>query len=83
MKTYEYTVFGEANRHVFASAYVPDSTWWLAEDAAEDFYNNRDGWECKWPIRFDIYNGEKWLGAHEVHLEMKPSFTAFDIVEAA
>ncbi|TGQ19272.1 hypothetical protein [Mesorhizobium sp. M00.F.Ca.ET.217.01.1.1] len=80
--TYEYTFDKEEERYEFDSNFVPDSHW-VFEDAAEDFYHNHDGWECGWPIRFDVYHGDRWLGTKEVHMEMEPRFRAFDILEAA
>lgn len=79
---YEYTVDKDDYRYEFDSRFTPQS-YWVFEDAGEDFYNNHDGWECKWPMRFDVYHNDKWLGAKEVHIDMVPSFTCFDILEAA
>lgn len=79
--TYEYTVGQDEERYEFHSKFVPES-YWVFEDAVEDFYHNHDGWECKWPMRFDAYHEGKWLGAKEVHMEMEPRFTGFDILEA-
>lgn len=51
----------------------------LAEEMAEDYYDNHDGWEWKdWP--YDIYiwdEDEKYLGASTVHMEYKPHFYAY------
>jgi hypothetical protein len=81
MNTYEYTVDKDEARYEFKSKFVPES-YWVFEDAAEDFYHEHDGWECGWPMRFDVYNEGRWLGARDVHMEMEPNFTAFDIVSA-
>lgn len=81
-RIYQYTVAKDSERYDFDSKFVPES-YWLFEDAADDFYNNHDGWECSWPMRFDLYDADKWLGAREVHMDMAPQFTVFDIVEAA
>lgn len=50
---------------------------WAAEDAAEDYHGNRDGWECEWPLTFKLRdeNGRD-LGAWEVAMEVVPSFSA-------
>lgn len=50
---------------------------WTAEDAAEDYHSNHDGWEYKWPLTFRIRdeNGRD-LGEWEVSMEMVPSFSA-------
>lgn len=51
----------------------------LAEEMAEDYYDNHDGWEWKeWP--YDIYIWDEsgnYLGASTVHLEYQPHFYAY------
>lgn len=48
---------------------------WIAEKAAEDFYNDSDGWEDSWPLIFTIFTKDgKELGKFSVHLEFDPVF---------
>jgi len=49
----------------------------LAEEAAEDFYNNHDGWECDWPIEFRITIGDNSSNLIKVELDSCPIFTSF------
>ena len=64
--------------------YTVESTWdkeeleYVAEDCAEDFHSNHDGWDNDWPIEFVIADeaGEV-LGTFNVHMEARPEFSAF------
>lgn len=59
-----------------------ESTWtsedpaYIAEDAAEDFHSEHDGWECKWPLTFDIFDGPTHLGRFQIEREYNPEFSA-------
>lgn len=73
---YEYSVEPHDERYAFESKFTPDSKHWLAEDAAEDFFHNHDGWECKWPMVFNVYDDDKHLGRYSVDVEHQPHFSA-------
>lgn len=75
--TYEYAIENEEDKYTFESAL--DNSSWVAEDAAEDFYNNHDGWEATWPIEFSIFSGEKFVGTFSVDCEAVPHFMAYPI----
>lgn len=45
----------------------------LAEDAANDFYHNHDGWKDKWPLTFCVLFEGEWI-MHKVDREMEPNF---------
>lgn len=49
----------------------------VAEDAAEDYYYNCDGWEDTWPLTFFIFdeNG-KDVGVFDIEKECSPIFCA-------
>lgn len=49
-----------------------------AVDAGEDYYNNHDGWEARWPLTFAIYESESGpeVGRFVVEMEAVPQFTA-------
>jgi hypothetical protein len=47
-------------------------------DAVEDYYNNHDGWEARWPKTFAIYETEDGpeVGRFTVSMEAVPQFDA-------
>lgn len=50
-------------------------------DAAEDYWNNHDGWESGWPLDFAIYESEdgQELGVFKVEMETVPEFSAREL----
>lgn len=79
MAIYTYTVWDDDERYEFVTNGSVDweiGRLWVAESAAEDFYDNHDGWESSWPIELALYNGETALGRYSVGLEHRPSFYA-------
>lgn len=83
---YQYSVYEKApeeNRYTIKSARLYDlnDSWdieLVAQDAADDFYFEHDGWEVKsWPIIFHIWApDDRYLGEFSVDMEMLPHFTA-------
>jgi hypothetical protein len=56
-----------------------DDIDYIAEECAEDFYHNHDGWEHQWPKTFFIFDeSENLLGTFEIHLEHQPTFRAYE-----
>ncbi len=55
----------------------------LAEQMADDYCNNHDGWELKnWPYVFYIWDeNEKYMGAVEVDMEYLPSYRGMIVKE--
>lgn len=51
---------------------------YLAQEAAQDYHNNRDGWESKWPLEFVLYKTKEGpeFARMFVELEYEPSFYA-------
>lgn len=51
---------------------------YLAEEAAEDFFYNHDGWECKdWPRNFYFWDSnEDYIGMVSIEQEARPVFLA-------
>ena len=56
---------------------------WLAEEIADDFHKNHDGWECtSWNdvssamVFFVFDENKKFLFANAVYLKFEPSFSA-------
>ncbi|MDI6637075.1 hypothetical protein [Pantoea dispersa] len=48
----------------------------IAQEAAEDFYENHDGWEAAWPREIEIFADGLSLGIFEVEREFTPVFSA-------
>ena len=48
------------------------------EKAADDYHSNHDGWECGWPLEFDVwdYDTEEYVGRYSVDRETVPQFHA-------
>jgi len=53
----------------------------LANEAAEHYHSNCDGWESDWPLTFHIYSVEekKHIGSFHIEREAEPSFYATEI----
>lgn len=50
---------------------------YVAEQAADDFHTNHDGWECSWPRQFKIIGPDDTvLGEFEVDRDVEPVFSA-------
>lgn len=50
-------------------------TEYAASDFAEDYWNNRDGWEATWPVVFSIAEADgTFLGKVSVECEHRPHF---------
>jgi len=63
------------NATKFDSGWGPDFPDYIAEDAAEYEFSNRDGWEATWPLTFRLWDMDgKKLGVFEVEQEAVPSF---------
>lgn len=48
---------------------------YVAEEYADYYHGNRDGWEASWPIIFSIARDGKHLGDVSVDRETRPHFT--------
>ena len=54
-----------------------DEVEYVAQDAAEEYHNDHDGWESSWPCDFTIWNESgKNLGTFTVEREFDPTFSA-------
>lgn len=63
----------------------PPHDWaWVAEECAEDYWHNHDGWECSWPATIHLRETEEGpiVATFEVHMEAVPSFTAYEPKDA-
>jgi hypothetical protein len=77
MNKFQYNTDGDDYKFSIESNWSDEDPEWLAEDCAEDFYKNRDGWESHWPITFYLYNlGEDdHFAVVEVGMEFEPTFS--------
>lgn len=48
----------------------------LAQEAAEDYWENHDGWESRWPLNIELFVDGGSVGVFEVVMEMEPTFSA-------
>ncbi len=50
----------------------------MAEECAQDFHGNHDGWESRWPREFTLYESEDGpaLATFQIEREAVPMFTA-------
>ena len=79
------TVYYSVVEHDEASRYrIADSTWnfddpdYLAEECAEHYHNNHDGWEATFPLTFAMYETEDGPERARMIVDREdvPSFTA-------
>ncbi|CAH1665667.1 MULTISPECIES: hypothetical protein [unclassified Chelatococcus] len=71
-----YEVEGVEGRRHFNTTFLNGASFWLAEEAAKDAFDNGDGREWLWPVTIEIFDGDTSLGRWAVHLDHIPSFTA-------
>jgi len=57
---------------------LEDDGEWIAEQAADDYHSNHDGWEGHWPkdIRLHETDGGPVVATYEVEREYSPEFSA-------
>ena len=77
----EFIIAGEGCQYprdaeIFETVWDIDDPEYMAEDAADHFYANNDGWESSWPVFFELYGDGVSLGVFEVDLEFNPTFSA-------
>lgn len=77
---YTYTVVGGGQYHIdFDAIGDEDEPGYIAEEAAEDYYENHDGWESSWPLKIEVFSGFRSLGKFLVCIEHVPSFSAEEL----
>ena len=62
-------------------AFEPDSNEmdrWMAQEAADDYHSNHDGWEATWPLTFSLHETEDGpeVARFEVERECQAVFWA-------
>ena len=60
----------------FSTDFNDRSLRYVAEDAAEDYHSNHDGWESSWHLRFTIVDSQGIDHDFEVSREAVPRFYA-------
>ena len=53
----------------------------IAQECAEDYWDNRDGYEDSWPLNFKLYDSEKAIEPFFeclVGVQFKPDFTVYN-----
>ena len=51
----------------------------IAEDCADDFHSNHDGWESNWPITITVVAPDGDSATFKVDREAVPSFYAVEV----
>ena len=75
---YKYQVDRDSLQFAFDIESSNDDVEEIAQEAADDFFSDHDGWENKWPCDFYIYSADGLLlGACKVEMEMTPYFSAY------
>lgn len=78
---YETCSTGE-HKFSFQSIWEKDEHEYIIEECAKDFYENHDGWDVAWPIKFKLYDeNENYIATYEINLEWEPDFQAQEIDE--
>lgn len=53
---------------------------WIAQDAADCHHSQHEGWDCGWPMVYDIYTSENvFVGRFSVERHTVPEFEAVQI----
>jgi hypothetical protein len=48
---------------------------YILEEVAQDYYNDHDGYEDKWPLTFKLFDKDnKLLGTAKINVEYEPTF---------
>lgn len=49
---------------------------WIAQDAADDYHSEHDGWESRWPLTIALQLEDGTQKQFEVECDYDPVFTA-------
>jgi hypothetical protein len=68
----------------FEDSWSIDTVWdlddaldYIAEECAENYHSEHDGWESHWPVTFVMWDAQgKELGTCEVYRDAEPVFRA-------
>jgi hypothetical protein len=81
--TYEYTMGDSDQRFSFPKDQKTYGENWslIADELAQDYFDNHDGWESSWPQSLRIWKGEEQVAAFNIEMEREPVFYCYDIIE--
>ena len=84
MKTVWYCVDDSdpCNGHTLKTLDRPPYYWdVIANECADDYHNNHDGWESTWPLRFFLRETEDGpiVAVFDVDREVVPQFSAMKV----
>lgn len=74
MEELEYEVGGGGRHKIRTTVKYGENYDGFAQDAAEDYYDNHDGWEASWPLEITVYDGDECVGVFDAEMEMTPMF---------
>lgn len=85
--TYEHSSYFDEEKVDLDDVFVIETQWditddidqsWIAEECADDFHSNHDGWESTWPMKFKLWDPQgNVVGVFEVDREYTPTFHAW------
>lgn len=52
----------------------PEDMDYIAQECAEKYFSEHDGWESSWPLTFTIFKDGKQIGRARVEMESEPQF---------
>jgi hypothetical protein len=78
--TYQYVVDDEDDWPYEVRTRHTDPAY-IAEEAAQDFHSDHDGWEADWPLTIAVMKDGEVLGKFTVEREAVPEFQAYEIKE--
>lgn len=81
-----YSVDNNKDKHTLYTSHVTsyqlDCLESVAEECAEDYESNHDGWEDSWPIELSLFDeNDELMGRFRVDREYNPVFSATSIKE--
>lgn len=85
-KKYYYSVYEKGSeaeyRFEYNSIWSKDRLDFIAEEIADDYFSNHDGWEASWPLNIYIWDDKhEYIGACSVEMEAQPAFYAYVMKE--
>ena len=77
MNEYRYVINDESFE--LRSDWNSENHEYVAQDAAQDYYENHDGFESDWPIEIDVFDRDhnhNWvkIGTHSIDVVTEPNF---------
>lgn len=91
MTTYQYSAGNCESHHVEIARFdfprgqkTYGENWsMIADELAEHYHSNHDGWEATWPLELRVYKDEAEVARFSVEREYEPSFIAYETTPPA